>query len=114
MALAWRVQAERNGASTSRLDRTLRRIGESIAEAARRARLDDRPKARGGAILVRTWREKSYTVTVSDKGYVLEGVTYRSLSEVARKITGTRWNGPQFFGLRSAQGSKAAEVIRGK
>jgi len=62
---------------------------------------------------VRTWREKSYTVTVSDKGYVLEGLTYRSLSEVARKITGTR-NGPQFFGLRSAKGIKTAERIRGE
>lgn len=114
MALAWRVQTERSGASTSRMDRQLRRIGESIAEGRTPRALDDRPKARGGAILVRTWREKSYTVTVSDKGYVLEGVTYRSLSEVARKITGTRWNGPQFFGLRSAKGIKTAEGIRGK
>ena len=114
MALAWQVQAERHGASTARLDRRLRRIGESIAEGRTPRALDDRPKARGGAILVRTWREKSYTVTVSDKGYVLEGVTYRSLSEVARKITGTRWNGPQFFGLRSTKGLKAAEVALGK
>lgn len=114
MALAWQVQAEKYGASTSRLDRRLRRIGESIAEGRTPRALDDRPKARGGAILVRTWREKSYTVTVSDKGYVLEGVTYRSLSEVARKITGTRWNGPQFFGLRSAKGIKTAEGIRGE
>ena len=114
MALAWQAQAERHGASTSRLDRRLRRIGESIAEGRIPRALDDRPKARGGAILVRTWREKSYTVTVSDMGYVLEGVTYRSLSEVARKITGTRWNGPQFFGLRSTKGLKAAEVARGK
>lgn len=114
MALAWQVQAERHGASTSRLDRQLRRIGESIAEGRTPRALDDRPKARGGAILVRTWREKSYTVTVSDKGYVLDGVNYRSLSEVARKITGTRWNGPQFFGLRSAKGLKVAEVGLGK
>ena len=92
----------------------LRRIGESIAEGRTLRALDDRPTARGGAILVRTWREKSYTVTVSDKGHVLEGVTYRSLSEVARKITGTRWNGPQFFGLRSAKGIKSAERIRGE
>jgi hypothetical protein len=114
MALAWQVQAERHGASTSRLDRRLRRIGESIAEGRTPRALDDRPKARGGAILVRSWRDKTYTVTVSDKGYVLEGVTYRGLSEVARKITGTRWNGPQFFGLRSAKGIKSAEGIRGE
>jgi hypothetical protein len=114
MALAWRVQTKRSGASTSRMDRQLRRIGELIAEGRTPRALDDRPKARGGAILVRTWRDKTYTVTVSDKGYVLEGVTYRSLSQVARKITGTSWNGPQFFGLRSTKGLKAAEVTLGK
>ena len=113
MALAWQVQVERHGTTTTRLDRRLRRIGESMAEGRTPRALDDRPKARGGAILVRTWREKSYTVTVCDKGYVLEGVTYRSLSEVARRITGTRWNGPQFFGLRSTKGLKAAEVALG-
>lgn len=108
------TEATRHGASTTRLDRRLRRIGESIAQGRTPRALDDRPKARGGAILVRTWREKTHTVTVSDAGYVLEGVTYRSLSEVARKITGTRWNGPQFFGLRSAKGIKTAGGIGGK
>jgi len=68
MALAWQAQAEQHGASTSRLDRRLRRIGESIAEGRTPRALDARPKARGGAILVRTWHDKSYTVTVSDKG----------------------------------------------
>lgn len=114
MAMAWRVQTERSGASTSRLDRKLRRIGESIAEGRTPRALDDRSKARGGAILVRTWRQKSYTATVNDKGCVLDGVTYRSLSQVARKITGTRWNNPQFFGLRSAKRLKTAEVGLGK
>ncbi len=114
MALAWRVQTERSGASTLRMDRQLRRIGESIAEGRTPRALDDRPKARGGAILVRSWRDKTYTVTVSDKGYVLDGVTYRSLTQVARKITGTNWNGPQFFGLRSSKGLNVGEVGLGK
>jgi hypothetical protein len=81
------MNADRRGtAPVLRLDRRLRRIGESIADGRTPRALDDRPKARGGAILVRTWREKSYTVTVSDKGYVLEGVSYRSLSEVAPRL----------------------------
>jgi Protein of unknown function (DUF2924) len=46
---------------------------------------------------------KSHRVTVLDDGFAFEGRVYNSLSEIARNITGTRWNGPKFFGLRSAQ-----------
>ncbi len=113
MALGWQFQAKKYGVVTSRLDRRLRQIAESVAEGKTPRALDRRSSARLGAIFVRTWRDRSYTVTVSDKGYVLEGVTYRSLSEVARKITGTRWNGPSFFGLRSAA-TKKKESVRGK
>jgi hypothetical protein len=41
-------------------------------------------------------------VTVADRGFVFNGETFASLSEIARKITGTRWNGPRFFGLRAS------------
>jgi hypothetical protein len=54
-----------------------------------------------GAVLVRTWNDKSHRVMVLDDGFAYEGRSYASLSEIAREITGTRWNGPKFFGLRS-------------
>lgn len=54
-----------------------------------------------GSVLVRVWKAKSHRVTVLAEGFVYEGVTYSNLSEIAGLITGTRWNGPRFFGLRS-------------
>ena len=54
-----------------------------------------------GSVLVREWKGKSHRVTVLADGFVYEGDTYSNLSEIAGLITGTRWNGPRFFGLRS-------------
>jgi len=52
-----------------------------------------------GSRLVREWQCRPHTVDVVDGGFVYEGRRYRSLSEVARAITGARWSGPRFFGL---------------
>jgi Protein of unknown function (DUF2924) len=54
-----------------------------------------------GSVLIREWHGVSHRVTVLADGVLLRGARYRSLSEVARKITGTRWSGPRFFGLRA-------------
>jgi hypothetical protein len=54
-----------------------------------------------GSVLVREWKSKSHRVTVLADGFVYDGDTYSNLSEIAVLITGTRWNGPRFFGLRS-------------
>jgi hypothetical protein len=62
-----------------------------------------------GSELVRTWKGKSYRVMVMAKGFALGGKTFASLSEIASEITGTRWNGPRFFGLRSASNKDAAD-----
>src|SRR4029077_12387398 len=48
--------------------------------------------------LVRDWHGRSHTVEVTDRGFLYAGRHYRSLSEVARAITGARWSGPRFFG----------------
>ena len=53
-----------------------------------------------GATLVREWKGTSHRVTVAETGFVYQDRPYESLSEIARLITGTRWNGPRFFGLR--------------
>ena len=52
-----------------------------------------------GAHLVREWNGRTYRVEVTEEGYVLDRMTYRSLSAVAKRITGTAWSGPRFFGL---------------
>jgi hypothetical protein len=53
-----------------------------------------------GTILIRSWNERSHRVMVMADGFAWNGKTYNSLSRVAFAITGTRWNGPRFFGLR--------------
>lgn len=89
--LAWRMQAERHGG----LDPATRKL---------LARKSDRNDATAGlaegARLTREWQGRRYEVVTVPVGYSFEGKTFRSLSEVARAITGVRWNGPRFFGLR--------------
>ena len=52
-----------------------------------------------GSRLVREWHGRTHTVEVTDRGYLYGGRQFRSLSEIAREITGARWSGPRFFGL---------------
>jgi hypothetical protein len=52
-----------------------------------------------GARLVREWHGRTHTVTVTEDGFEYVGLSYRSLSNIAKKITGTHWSGPRFFGL---------------
>src|SRR6202048_424197 len=54
-----------------------------------------------GSVLVREWKGKSHRVMVLAEGFAYDSETYSNLSEIAVLITGTRWNGPRFFGLRS-------------
>jgi hypothetical protein len=57
------------------------------------------PSLQLGSQVVREWNGKTYTVHATDKGLVLNGVTYNSLSAVAKAITGAHWSGPRFFGV---------------
>jgi len=59
---------------------------------------------RRGTILAREWQGATHHVTVADDGFLWNGRTYRSLSSIARAITGTNWNGPRFFGMREMNG----------
>ena len=59
-----------------------------------------------GTRLLRTWHGQTYLVTVADPGFVYEGITYSSLSLIAKKITGTPWSGPAFFGLNKASAGR--------
>jgi hypothetical protein len=52
-----------------------------------------------GARLVREWHGRTHTVTVTEDGFIYTGMSYPSLTKVAKKITGARWSGPRFFGL---------------
>jgi DUF2924 family protein len=99
--LAYRLQADQMGD----LDRPCQNLLErsvSFANAGQRA-VDQRPQnaaLRPGTTLVREWKGRMPRVTVLTDGFAWNGKTYPSLSQVAFAITGTRWNGPRFFGLR--------------
>ena len=84
--LAWKIQA---------------------ADTSRRLRGQTAPASSGrlapGTLITREWKGVAYVVEATEDGFLLQGRTYRSLSEVARAITGTRWNGPRFFGLRAEE-----------
>jgi hypothetical protein len=69
------------------------------------------PPPRIGTLLVREWQGTTHHVTIVNDGFVWNGQTHRSLSSIARAITGTKWNGPRFFGMRQV-GSMGPEACR--
>jgi hypothetical protein len=103
--LAYRIQADRLGdldhATRQVLDRAAVGREAGPAMSARLASFDQkRTELRPGTVLVREWDRQSQRVMVMAEGFAWNGQTYDSLSKVAFAITGTRWNGPRFFGLR--------------
>jgi hypothetical protein len=70
-----------------------------------------RPPVKPGTRLVRQWKEQVHVVEVETEGYAYRGSRYENLSEIARLITGTRWSGPVFFGLRPKQSALSQEAL---
>ena len=106
-AIAYRIQGLRYGGLSKVTNRKLaalvqarRSDGEIAPEGARRIR--------AGARLVREWNGRTHTVTVEEEGFTYSGRNYRSLSAIAREITGARWSGPRFFGLALKRGASDA------
>ncbi|MFT4961508.1 MAG: hypothetical protein ACI92Z_002599 [Paracoccaceae bacterium] len=104
--LAYRIQELAYGGLKPETVKRLEALGEQLDGGnitLRRIRADLKPVA--GTRLVREWQGIEQTVTVLADGYEWQGRPYRSLSAVARAITGTRWNGWVFFGLKSQRGA---------
>lgn len=100
--LAYRIQELAYGGLKPETVARLEALGEQLDGGnivLRRLRADDRPIA--GTRLIREWQGVEHTVTVLQDGYEWQGRSYRSLSSIARAITGTRWNGWIFFGLKN-------------
>jgi Protein of unknown function (DUF2924) len=107
-SIAHRIQEKAYGglsASTRRLLDQL--VKAAMAKPNSRLKLPRRIKP--GSELVRTWKGKSYRVMVMADGFAHGGKTFANLSEIATEITGTRWNGPRFFGLRSTSNRESAD-----
>jgi hypothetical protein len=104
--LAYRIQSDAFGG----LDKSIRRILRSGKEDGVGAPFDRRvPQTReglglkAGALLVREWKGRLERVIVLEDGFAWNGQTLGSLSQIAKAITGTNWNGHRFFGLRQGQ-----------
>jgi hypothetical protein len=112
--IAYRLQADRfsdlDHATRQVLDRAVAKEA-GPAMSARLASFDQkRTELTPGTVLVREWDRRSQRVMVMADGFAWNGRTYDSLSKVAFAITGTRWNGPRFFGLRDKEGRSAMEA----
>ena len=112
--IAYRIQADRFGEldheTKQVLDRTIAKEAGPVTSA-RLARFDQkRTELTPGTVLVREWDRQSQRVMVMADGFAWNGQTYDSLSKVAFAITGTRWNGPRFFGLRDREDRATIEA----
>jgi Protein of unknown function (DUF2924) len=98
--IAYRLQAERLGDLDRDTARFLDGVARDRSKLQAACRYDGRHGLQPGTVLVREWDGKAQRVMVLDKGFAWNGTTCRSLTEIAFAMTGTRWSGPRFFGLR--------------
>ena len=97
--LAWELQAKVRGGYDLATRRRLKQLGKS-------SKVDATPTSaslgalKPGTVLTREWGGVTHRVMVLEEGFAWAGRNYRSLSEIANTISGTRWSGPRFFGLK--------------
>lgn len=111
--LAYRLQVDAIGGLDAGTEHFLTQVDQasSKAEAVPLTQVfeQQRRKLAPGTVLTREWNGQHHRVMVLEDGFAWEGRTYKSLSEIAKLITGTKWNGPRFFGLRDKKQLEAAE-----
>ncbi|HVR90569.1 MAG TPA: DUF2924 domain-containing protein [Novosphingobium sp.] len=98
-ALAHEIQVRALGGALTKAE--LRRLAQSNRKDERVRDCASPGSVKPGTWLSRTWHGDVHNVVVLDSGYEYRGARYRSLSEIARRITGAQWSGPRFFGLHS-------------
>jgi Protein of unknown function (DUF2924) len=106
-AIAYRLQEKTLAGVKPSTQRVLDRIVDNRSKDA--PQYIPHRRASAGTVLIREWRGVSHRVTVLDHEVVYRDRRYKSLSEVARVITGSRWSGPLFFGLKG----RAKEAVNG-
>ena len=138
--IAYKLQERVHGGLPSHIARELdrltkRRLADAVAAAAVAAaagadsstggrahntvaacRIEE-PRLRPGTRLVRSWQGQTYSVLVTEHGFVMDDREYPSLTRIAQAVTGTHWSGPRFFGItrksgtRASAGAAAADVV---
>ena len=118
--IAYRLQERIHGGLPTHIARELDRLARrKLAELAARAAsgvvaecAPDEPRLRPGTRLVRAWQGRTYSVLVTEHGFVMDDREYPSLSRIAQAVTGTHWSGPRFFGL-TRRGAASRETAHG-
>jgi hypothetical protein len=106
-AVAYRIQEQARGGLKPSTRRLLVRLGNDARDG-QPLKFEPATPVSAGTVLVRDWHGTAHEVRVLDRGVLYKRKRYRSLTEVAKLITGVHWNGPRFFGLRSKRGQEAS------
>ena len=120
-AVAFEVQARQQGDLTKTEQRVFMRAADQASKASPVNQANAQSNSNGsesivaslparnvrpGSVLLREWNGRTYEVRCTDDGFVFDGQAYKSLSKIARRITGAHWSGPRFFGLVKAPSGK--------
>jgi hypothetical protein len=109
--LAYRIQEQAYGSLSATSERRLRELAGAVVGTSN-LKTSSVGKIPPGTRLVREWQNQVHLINVEAKGFEYRGVLYRSLSEIARLITGTRWSGPLFFGLKNKTDNRTAKELQ--
>jgi hypothetical protein len=104
--LAYKIQENTYGGLKPSTRSQLRRIAQDLEKSAASPEFRMRRRLKSGTRIFREWGGETHEVIVTESGYEYGEAAYRSLSEIARKITGARWSGPAFFRLNRAQAAR--------
>ncbi len=102
LILAYRIQEQAYGGLKPSTRKRLQKLAAEL-EQNQKAPMPLTPQLKTGTKLLRQFQGEMHEVLVADEGFEYRGQRYESLSEIARQITGTRWSGPLFFGLKQSR-----------
>jgi hypothetical protein len=112
LGVAHALQERRYGGLSKPVAKELERLLAAVLEGGNSEAGRSSTLPRIGTVLLREWQGTTHHVTIVNDGFLWNGQTHRSLSGIARAITGARWNGPRFFGMREISG-KTGETHHG-
>jgi hypothetical protein len=112
-AIAWKIQVKACGGVKPETHKLLLRIAKDPSLAKSPKVSDAVPEIKPGTRLLRSWEGHTHEVIVTPQGYLWRGQIWKSLSRIAREITGTSWSGPTFFGLKPGKKGRSNIVAGG-
>ena len=107
--IAYRLQERIHGSVSLKTVRAIRRLAEQASQQA--TDVVAKVRVKPGTRLVRNWNGTTYSVLVTDDGFMLGQKRFSSLSHVARQITGAHWSGPRFFGVKAVATTTGAAAM---